>query len=150
MKKLVIVLLAAVATSCVSTKSTLKNVDDNAPDLQLAGNAIVITEVSTDPKYGYVPEYPVKLFIQNTLVEDRYPKRCLEALAGHNGEKIFYKKVDTCCPFPSARTSMGAGLLDIYEVRWVGIQRPLRVYVNIYSKGKLMAPMGFSIKKSAK
>lgn len=149
MKKIFLLLAAVSLAGCVSTKSTLKNVDDNAPNLQLKDNAFVIDQVSTDPKYGYDPDYPINLFYLNTRSEDKNPKRFFEALAGPNGEKLFYSRVDTCCPFPSDKTEMGAGLLDVYEVRWVGIKRPVRLYINIYSKGVLMAPMGFTIKNSS-
>ena len=68
MKKTVlfIVLLLSV-TSCISTKSTLKNVDDNAPDLVLKkDNTFIITLFSNDKKYGFDPDYPVNIFYRNT------------------------------------------------------------------------------------
>lgn len=148
MKKTCILLFLALS-SCVSTKSTLKNVDENAPDLVLikGQDAFLITEISTDNKYGFDPDYPINLFYRNTKDEDLNPKRFFNALTGPNGEKVFYKKVDTCCPFPTKHTEMGAGYLDLYEVRWVGIKKVLRIYVNIYSKGHLKAPAGFGLKK---
>lgn len=148
MKKACLIFLLALA-SCVSTKSTLKNVDENAPDLVLVKGqeAFLITEIATDAKYGYHPDYPVNLFYRNTKDEDINPKRFFSALTGPNGEKVFFKKIDTCCPFPTKHTEMGAGYLDIYEIRWVGIKRPLLIYVNIYSKGYLKAPTGFALKK---
>ena len=51
---LLFTVIAISFTSCVSTKSTLQNVNDNAPIPQLtASNTFVITEFSKDPKYGY-------------------------------------------------------------------------------------------------
>ena len=50
-------------TACTSTKSTLQNTDDNAPDLLLsANNTFVIQQYSTDKKYGYDKDYPVNIF----------------------------------------------------------------------------------------
>lgn len=147
-KQLVLLAILVTASSCVSTKSTLKNVDEDAPALLLKGDAFVITEFSSDKKYGYDKDYPVNLFFKNTKDEDINPKRFFAALSGPNGEKIFYKKVDSCCPFPSKHTEMGAGFLDLYEVTWVGLARPIKIYLNIYSKGKLMVPMGFGLKKA--
>jgi hypothetical protein len=42
---------------------------------------------------------------------------------------------------------MGGGFLDIYEVTWVGQKSPIKLYLNIYEKGELMAPMGFELVK---
>ena len=71
----------------------------------------------------------------------------LKALAGPNGEKLFYKKLESCCPFPTKQSEIGAGLLDVYQVNWVGCKRPLLLYFNIYEKGKLYIPMGLTAKK---
>jgi hypothetical protein len=42
---------------------------------------------------------------------------------------------------------MGAGFLDVYEVRWEGQKKPIQLYLNIYEKGALQVPVGLSIKK---
>lgn len=135
-------------TSCVSTKSTLKNVDDNAPIPKLTkDNTFIITEYSKDPKYGYHQDYPINLFYKNTINETINQQRYLNALAGPNGELLSFKKLESCCPFPTKRSEMGAGFLEVYEVTWEGLQQPIRLYLNIYEKGVLMVPVGFSIKK---
>ena len=43
---------------------------------------------------------------------------------------------------------MGAGLLDVYELRWVGQKNPVTLYLNIYERGMLMIPVGLSLKKN--
>ena len=141
-----IVLLIA-ATSCVSTKSTLKNVDDNAPDLTLTkNNTFAITLFSKDKKYGYNPDYPINIFYRNTRDETLNEIRFLNALAGPNSEKITYTRLETCCPFPTKRSDMGAGFLNVYELKWEGQKKPITLYLNIYEKGILMVPMGLSLK----
>ena len=149
MKKIVFfIILLIIATSCVSTKSTLKNVDDNAPDLILKkDNTFAITLFSNDKKYGYDPDYPVNIFYQNTRNETLNETRFLNALAGPNGEKITFKRLETCCPFPTKRSDMGAGFLNVYELTWSGQKKPLTLYLNVYEKGILMVPMGLSLKK---
>ena len=149
MKKVIgIWLLLTFFTSCVSTKSTIKNIDDNAPIPQLTkDNAFVLTEFATDSRYGYDPDFPVNVFYKSSRDENINQERFLRALAGPNGEKITYKKVDSCCPFPTKRTEMGAGFIDIYEVTWDGLKTPIRLYINMYSRGVLMVPKGFSLKK---
>nr|WP_294777793.1 2-dehydro-3-deoxyphosphooctonate aldolase [uncultured Flavobacterium sp.] len=146
-KLTLLIAFIAVATSCVSTRSTLKNVDDNAPIPTLKGDAFVITEYSKDKKYGYDPDYPVNVFYKNTKDENLNAERYLRALAGPNGEKITFTKLESCCPFPTKRTEIGAGFLDIYELTWEGQKNPVKLYLNIYERGYLLVPVGLSIKK---
>lgn len=149
MKKFAFFILILIAfSSCVSKKSTLKNVDDNAPNLVLkSNNTFVITLYSKDKKYGYDPNYPINIFYRNTRDEATNELRFLNALAGPNGEKITYSRVETCCPFPTKRSDMGAGFLNVYELKWEGLKKPITLYLNIYEKGVLMVPMGLSLKK---
>lgn len=141
-------LLLSFFTSCVSTKSTLKNVDDNAPIPVLQDEkTFAITEYSKDKKYGYDPDYPVNVFFRDAKDENLNAHRFLNALAGPNGEKITYTKIESCCPFPTKRVEIGAGFLDIYELTWQGQKQPVRLYLNIYERGYLLIPVGLSAKK---
>jgi hypothetical protein len=142
-----LLLIAIAATSCVSTKSTLKNVDENAPVPKLQDNTFAITGVSTDKKYGYDPDYPINVFFQNVKDEKINQQRFLNALAGPNGEKLVFNKVETCCPFPTKRNAMGVGLLDVYQITWAGNATPIRLYFNMYEKGMLTVPVGLTLKK---
>lgn len=143
-----VILIAITTSSCVSTKSTLKNVDDNAPIPTLsADNTFVLTEYSKDKKYGYDADYPINVFYQNTKDENLNAERFLNALAGPKGEKITFSKIESCCPFPTKRTEIGAGFLDVYELKLDGQTEPLKLYLNIYEKGYLLVPIGLSIKK---
>ena len=147
-KAILFVTLLLLSASCVSTKSTLKNVDDNAPNLVLSkDNTFVITEYSKDKKYGYEKDYPINIFFNNTKNETINQGRFLNALAGPKGEKITFTKLESCCPFPTKRSEMGAGFLDVYELKWEGQKKPILLYLNIYEKGILRVPVGLSLKK---
>ncbi|RTY66667.1 2-dehydro-3-deoxyphosphooctonate aldolase [Flavobacterium sp. LS1P28] len=147
-KSILFIALLIGTTSCISTQSTLKNTDDNAPDLLLSQDyTFVITQYSTNKKYGYDKDYPINIFFNNTKNETINQERFLNALAGPNGEKITYTKQESCCPFPTKRSDMGAGFLDIYELKWNGQKEPLLLYLNIYEKGILMVPVGLTLKK---
>jgi hypothetical protein len=148
-KSIVLLLLILVGSvSCVSTKSTLKNVNNSAPIPKLtASNTFVISQYSKDPKYGYNPDYPINVFYKNAKDETINQQRYLSALTGPKGEKLFFKKMEVCCPFPTKNSEMGGGFLDIYEVTWVGQKSPIKLYLNIYEKGELMVPMGFELAK---
>ncbi len=146
----ILVLLFVIITTvgCISTKSMLKNVDNNAPIPSLSKeNTFIVTEYSKDLKYGFNEEYPVNVFYVNSNDENLNASRYLNALAGPNGEKITYTKIESCCPFPTKRTEIGAGYLDIYELKWEGQKNPIRLYINIYERGYILVPIGLSIKK---
>lgn len=148
MKKTVLfIALLIITVSCVSSKSTLKNVDDNAPVLTLSqNNTFIITEYSKDKKYGYDQDYPINIFYRTTKEDSINQQRFLDALAGPKGEKISYTKLESCCPFPTKRTELGAGFLDVYLLKWEGQKKPVKLYLNIYEKGILMVPVGLSLK----
>ncbi|MGL2967570.1 2-dehydro-3-deoxyphosphooctonate aldolase [Flavobacterium sp. XGLA_31] len=142
------VVLISLFSSCVSTKSTLKNVDNNAPTPVITkNNTFLLTEYSKDKKYGYDPDYPINVFYKDTRNENLNAERFLNALAGPKGEKITFTKLESCCPFPSKRSEMGAGFLDVYELKWEGQKEPVKLYLNIYERGYLLVPVGLTIKK---
>ena len=145
---LVFFISTLLSVSCVSTKSTLKNVDDNAPIPKLSkDNTYILTEFSQDKKYGYNPDYPINVFYINSKEKNLNAERFLNALAGPNNEKITYSKLESCCPFPTKRTEIGAGFLDVYLLKWEGQTEPKKLYINIYERGYLLVPVGLSIKK---
>jgi hypothetical protein len=139
--------LTLAATSCVSTKNTIQNIDDNALMPALSKEkTFIITEISRDKKYGYDENYPVNLGFLPLSTGEINVQRYFGALAGPQGQKISYNKIESCCPFPTKKFDAGAGLLDIYEVTWEGLSTPKRIYINMYEKGKVIAPEGFTIR----
>ena len=134
--------------SCVSTKSTLMNVDNKAPmPIVTKQNSFYLTEISSDSKYGFDKNYPINVFYKTTTDEEINCKRFLNALAGPNGEVVSFKKTGICCPFPSKNTNTGGGFLAVYEISYEGLKNPKNLYLNIYERGLLLAPVGFTIKK---
>ncbi len=148
MKYLFSIISALLLTSCVSTQSTLKNVDNNAVRPAVKDKAYVITEYATDNKYGYDQDYPINIGFIHEKQEEINIEYYFNGLEGPNGEKISYKKVDTCCPFPSKNSLMGAGTIGIYEVSFEGSSKKITLYFNIFEKGKILCPKGFKIKKT--
>ena len=140
-------MLVIVATSCISIRNTIKNIDNNAPDLVLKPTDVFeIKTVATNKKYGYHKDYPINIFFVSTANDTLNQPRYLRALAGPNGEKLSFRKIESCCPFTSKRVASGGGMLDLYEVSWRGNPKPLRLYLNIYEKGIVMAPVGLTIR----
>lgn len=149
MKKIAFVItILLLITSCGSIKSSLKNVDNNAP-VPVVGknNTFIITEYSKDKRYGYEKDYPINIYYRGTKNDTINQKYFFNALAGPKGEKITYTKLENCCPFPTKSSDIGAGFLDVYEVTWDGLKKPIVLYVNIYERGLLMVPVGLSLKK---
>lgn len=148
MKAYSILFLSILFIACTSTKSTIKNVNDNAPIPKLKDkNTFIITEVSKDKKYGYDKDYPINVFFKSINNENINAQRFLNALAGPQGQVITYNKIETCCPFPCKKSNMGAGFLDVYEISWEGQNKPILLYINIYEKGDLLVPIGLTLKQ---
>ncbi len=134
--------------SCISTKNTIQNIDDNAQLPKIVAGQFILTETATDLKYGYNEFYPVNLgFSKFENSNNLNINRFFNAITGPNGEKVTYKLLETCCPFPSKNNKMGAGTLDLYEIYLDGITSNKKIYINTFEKSKVMCPKGFSIKK---
>lgn len=148
MKKLLLLGCLLLLLACTGTRNTIQNIDDNAVMPALSKEKyFVITETSTDKKYGYDQDYPINLGFLPFQSAEVNVKRYFGGLTGPEGQTLSYTKVDACCPFPTKKYTMGAGLLDVYNVTWEGLGEPKKLYINLYEKGKVMAPVGFGIKK---
>ena len=147
MQKLSTLFLLVFFTSCISTKNTIQNIDNNAPIPKLTKeNTFLLKTYSKDAKYGYDKDYPINVFYKNSLNENLNAERFLNALSGPDGEKITFVKVESCCPFPSNNSELGAGFLDVYKVTINGMKKQRVLYFNIYERGLLEVPLGFTIK----
>jgi hypothetical protein len=142
-----LLLFASFFISCGSVTSTLKNIDNAAIKPPVRSGQFVLTEYATDNKYGYNQDYPINLGFENEKYSPKNIAYFFNALSGPNGEKIMYDRIDSCCPFPTKKSVMGAGTLDIYQVTFEGSDKKLLLYINIYEKGKILCPKGFEIKK---
>lgn len=151
MKKLNItaLLILFFLSSCISTRNTIRNIDNSipGPGLNEALNSFIITKKASDKKYAFTEYYPVNVGFTSVEDGENNEKRFLNALAGPNGEVISYTLLESCCPFPTTRTDMGAGMLDIFEITYNGLDKPIRIYLNKFERGELMIPIGFTAKK---
>ena len=137
----------ALITSCVSTKSTLKNVDNSLPRPKIEKSRIMNMEMSSDKKYGYNKDYPINIGFDPEKLAERNIGYYFNSLEGENSEKFTYVKIQDCCPFPTTRNAMGVGTLAIYEITLEQSQKKVSLYFNIFDKGILSCPVGFLIKK---
>ena len=145
-KLLFLLITFTLIISCGSIKSTLKNVDNTVPKPAMKDGHYIITEYSKDFKYGYDKNYPINIGFDNEKYGERSIGYFFSALTGLNGEKITYKKINSCCPFPTKRNVMGGGILDIYEITFERNDKKIQLYINVIDKGKVLCPKGFLIK----
>lgn len=147
MKNYLILFSIFTLTSCISTKSTLQNIDNSAVKPMVKNDMFIFTEYASDGKYGFNADYPINIGLILEKQEEQYMGYFFNGLLSKNGEKITYKKVDTCCPFPTKNNALGAGTLSIYEYTFEGTSKKGLLYFNILEKGKILCPKGFEIKK---
>jgi len=134
-------------TSCVSTKLTIKNIDNNvqAPEM-LNDTTYKLVSKATNKKYGFHQDYPVNVGFGLLHQREENIEKFLNALLGPNGEKITYSQNGSCCPFPTDKSELGGGLLEVYQITWEGNSKPLTIYLNYFEKGEVLIPMGLTAK----
>ena len=132
-------LVAVTGSSCSGTGNISSSKPELANDM-----TFMITEVSADETYGYSEKNPIKVGGDKESEGPKNERRYLNALQGPRGEAISYLRAGSCCEFKSRNGFLGMGLLDMYEVTWVGSPDTLTLYINMYDAGPLKAPAGFS------
>lgn len=147
MKKHLFLFIAILSVSCISTKSTIQNIDNDAIRPKIKAERFILTEYAQDGKYGFDADYPINIGIFNENIEEVQISLFFNALESKKGERVLFKKIDTCCPFPTKNNTMGAGTLSIYEYNFEGTSTKGKLYFNIHERGKILCPKGFSIKK---
>src|SRR5690554_572163 len=134
-------------TSCVSTKLTIKNINDSAIQPSMLDEITYkLVSKATDTKYGFHQDYPVNLGFGLLHQRESNKEKFLNALQGPNGEQITYTHDGNCCPFPTDKSELGVGMFGVYIITWEGNTKPLIVYLNIYEKGEVLIPLGLTAK----
>jgi hypothetical protein len=102
-----------------------------------------ISEYSKDKDYGLSGDNPVKVGEKSVKNQLRY----LASLAGPNGEELNYHRRGACCGYKSKNGYDSVALVDVYEVTYEGLKKPILVYISFYDFETLYLPQGF-IKRS--
>lgn len=110
------------------------------PQEYLREDIIKLKEISTDKKYGYSQNKPIKV----GSIDKEY--HFLNALRGPNGEKLNYKRNGSFCVFKSKPVTFGKEFLDVYKV-WYDGGQPITLYINGYDYEDLKCPIGFTFVK---
>jgi len=126
MKSLIKILLISLAVvSCSSNKS---------------GDS----KVNSDATYGYTEKNPIKVGGNSNGPANE--RKYLNSLSGPNGETISYMRTGSCCAFETKNSPFGSGMLDAYAVTYEGKKDTVMLYLNMYDKAALKAPVGFKFK----
>lgn len=114
----------------------------------LDDDTYILTEQSTDASYGYDKANPIKVGGSKEQTGPENQRNFLNALLGPHGETVRYYRAGSCCPFKTPNGLINnTGMLDIYTLTYTGSSDTLSLYLNLYDKGDLMIPVGFTAKK---
>lgn len=112
----------------------------------LNDQVFLINQYATDETYGYTEKNPIMVGKEGGGPKDQ--RRFLNALAGPNGEQIRYQRLGSCCGFYTKNGLFGdSGMLDMYEVTYEGLDKPIIFYINMYDSDVLQVPVGFTLRK---
>jgi len=139
-KRIVTFSCILILSSCSQSKSIQKTSLNNDA-------SFVIEEISLDKTYGFSPKNPVEVGGNSSRNGPTNERKYLSMLAGPNGEKVSFYRAGSCCPIKSDKGFMGYAMLDNYRVTWEGSTDTVSIYINMYDRSVLKAPVGFTIKK---
>lgn len=105
-----------------------------------------VVEDAPDKTYGLSETNPVKVGGFETREGPSNQRRFLSSLAGPNGEILTFHRRGSCCPYESENGYGGHALVDVYEVFYEGLKKPILVYISLYDTEKLYIPKGFTKK----
>ena len=102
-------------------------------------------ETSADSSYGYSAENPIRVGGARTERGPQNERSFLDALRGPAGQVLTYRRAGSCCPFTTRNAVIfDAGALDIYEVSYEGLTKPVTLFINMYDYQRPLVPVGFT------
>lgn len=97
--------------------------------------------IADDPTYGFTPENPVEIGGGALYVKAR-EQRYLDALRGPDGQRLTYKRLGSRPQSPESPEN--SPILDIYEVTYDGLAKPITLYLDVYHYWNQRAPKGLT------
>lgn len=83
--------------------------------------------------YGYTPEDPIK--VGGGI---RGEREYLQRLRGPKGQQLRFERRGSYSGPPP-----GGGLLDVYELTYDGLEKPVMIFLDMYRSEDPRAPAGF-------
>jgi hypothetical protein len=155
-----LVFLFAILQSCSSQKkSSTASAEKSSASSSPAGNptlkkrnakmldenSFLLEGISDDSTYGYDQKNTIK--VRGSASGPTNERRYLNALLGPSNESITYNRLGSCCATPSKNGLMNYAGLDIYEIKYAGLEKPINLYLNMYDPGILKTPKEFTYRK---
>ena len=135
-----LVIICFLLTSCGSKKPVIVSTSTNSVKSSSSYTPFFdITEYSSDEEYGLIGEKPVKVGEMSVENQLRY----LSSLAGPNGEELIFHRRGACCGYESDAAPMGSAFVDVYDVTYDGLKKPIQVFISFYDYETLYIPKGF-------
>ena len=106
------------------------------------GNPVPVA-ISTDATYGFTEKNPVRVGQKGggPTAEKAY----LNALRGPHGEVVVYKRLGSCCFFETPNGVIdNKAMLDKFELTYVGLEKPVVLYIDFYDYEQPLIPVGFT------
>ncbi len=128
--------LWGLSSGCASSSATERK-DEPSAEAGAPGAQAVGQEPSG---YGYTPEDPIKVG-GGPQGEREY----LRLLRGPEGQPLRFHRRGSCCGFQDASLPLGGGMLDMYEVTYEGLEKPVTLYLDMYRREEPRAPTGFRL-----
>jgi hypothetical protein len=102
-------------------------------------------EISTDSTYGYTEANPIRVGGALRQTGPANERAFLNGLRGPAGQPLRFRRMGSCCIFSTMNSPMGGrGLLDVYEVTYDGLEKPIQLYINMYDYERPKVPVGFT------
>lgn len=150
MNKITVLILALIIVGCASQKKSKSSGIGDTRSKSVASidnNTYLLVDKSVDSTYGFIESNPIKVGGSKESSGPLNERRFLNALLGPNGEDVHYNRKGSCCHFKTPNGMFNnTGLLDVYSVYWKGSKDTLNIYINMYDKGDLLIPVGFTAK----
>lgn len=103
-----------------------------------------LDRTADSPEYGRSENHPILVGRSGEECSPSNERYYLNALLGPNGETVQYERIGSCCAFETTNSPWGAGLLDVYQVTYEGLDKPITLYINMYDPGEPLIPVGFT------
>lgn len=123
-----------------ATRAGGKGIPNGRTDSPLPYLRGIKLATASDPAYGYAVDKP----IYTGPYAQRLHLYYLNSLRGPRGEVIEYERRGACCAFEDASLPFGGGLLDVYDLKIEGSDKPLTIFVDMYHRGPPLLPVGLS------
>lgn len=141
---ILVIFLVIILTSCGAKKPSVLSTTSNPMTTSLDYEPFLdITEYSQDRGYGLEEDKPIKVGERSATNQRRF----IASLAGPEGEVLSFFRRGSCCPYPSENGFSGSALVDMYEVTYKGLKKPIILYISFYDQEKLYIPDGFTQRK---